>query len=361
MILLLLNLLSMYHKTIKYIRKKMRSSKNINAMNSIAIWWDKNQDVNVHLDINIWHTRKSDDNYMEFGLKITNYKEIEKLNIYIPYSINKDDIEDKAELLASEPSLTKAMFNENLDVSPLQGSFGTVKFHDERIDNFVYCKLDIKTDIDIKDQIITFNINKNSDDDTINTIYYRLRINKLESIFTESNENYVFLDGLFKKIGFLEVNINSVRKLPSKIIDQLTDIKFTSMNLFLMTNNFTNFIFQSEDVKKSRILENHIWEKYLSKENSKNISKIIAYHWKNKDDNFIDYNLFVKLSYMSKYWYSWFLMIATVVILGAIGGVGGNFITTKYFHSFNDGNITKKTKNINNTVNVEKGDKNETN
>ncbi|MBL0686427.1 MAG: hypothetical protein JJV95_02365 [Sulfurospirillum sp.] len=331
---------------------------NNGTMNSIAVWWDKQDDLKVHLDVNIWHTKESKNNYLEFGLKITNYKKIDKLHIYIPYDIDIDDIEDKAGLLSSEPSLTKAMFNENLDVTPPSGSFSTVKFHDETIDNFLYCKLDKENDINIKDQIVTLEINKNNKKN-INTIYYRFRINKLESIFTESDENYILLDGLFKKNGFLEVNINSVRKLPSSVVDKLSDIKFTSMNLFLMTNNFTNFIFKSEEVKKSRILENHIWEEYLSKENAKDINKIIAYHWKR--ENFEDYNLFVKISYITKSNLLIGLMILSILSLGAISGVFGNYITKKWCNDFNDMSMVKKTKDINSTIPIIKGDKNETN
>jgi hypothetical protein len=177
----------------------------------------------------------------------------------------------------------------------------------------------------------------------MDTVYYRFRINKLEKIFTEINENYVWLDGFFKKTGFLEVNFNSVRKLPTDIVDKLGNVKFDSLNLFIMTNNYTNFLFQSEEAKKSRILENHIWEEYLSKENRKNISKIIAYHWKNEKKDFEDYNLFVKLSYISHSWWSWIIMILAILLLGAAGGVIGNY-STDFLKSYSamDNNETTK-------------------
>jgi len=260
--------------------------------------------------------------------------------------------------LGAEPLLTKVLFNENLAVTPFTGSFSPVKFHNEELDDFLYCKLDIQNDIEIRNQTISININKN-DASGIKTIYYRFRINKLESIFSESNENYVFLDGLFKKIGFLELNINSIRKLPSSIIDKLTGIKFESMNLFLMTNNYTSLLFQSKEPNKSRILENHIWEKYLSPENSKNITKIIAYHWKSKTGIFTDYNLFVKLSYMSKSITSWLLMLATIIILGAIGGVAGNYITKCVDDLFIDNNVTTEVCKVNTNF-IQKGDQNGT-
>jgi len=49
-------------------------------MNSIAIWSDNNINLEFHLDLNLWITKKEDDNYIEFGFKLLN-KNIEKLYI----------------------------------------------------------------------------------------------------------------------------------------------------------------------------------------------------------------------------------------------------------------------------------------
>ncbi len=228
-------------ESIKFWKEK---DKDEQTMNSIAIWWDKKDsipdisDVKVHIDINIWHTKKSDDNYLEFGLKIENYKKLDNIYIYIPYTIEKSDIEDKAGVLASDNTLTNAMFNEKLEVSKGEGSFHTVKFPKHPKKNFEYCELDIKNNIEIKNKTIILDINKGA---TEKVIYYRFRIKKIERIFTGLKENYFWIDGFFKTIGFIEVNINSVRKLPKHIVDKLDGISFDSMNLFIMTDNFYKF------------------------------------------------------------------------------------------------------------------------
>ena len=330
-------------------------------MNSIAIWSERrdhsDNNPQVHLDINVWHTKKSKGNYLEFGLKITDYSILEYINIYVPYDIRKDDIEDKVGILASNNDLTNAIFNEKLSVTKGDGSFHTVKFPNNG-ENFLYCEINIDNDIEIiGGRTIKLKINSNNNNNNeITKIYYRFRINKLDKIFTELKENYFWIDGFFKTIGFIEININSVRKLPGHIVDRLDKFTFNSMNLFIMTDNFTNFIFQSEKVHKSRILENYIWEEYLSKENSKKIHKITAYHWKKDIEDtiplFEDYNLFVKLSYISKNWLLLVLMLVFILIFGAVGGVLGNYITKKTFNNFSD---------INKTVVVKKGDKNATN
>jgi len=71
---------------------------------------------------------------------------------------------------------------------------------------------------------------------------------------------------------------------------------------------------------------------------------------------FEDYNLFVKVSYISKNWLLLLFMISIIVGLGVAGGVGGNWITTKYFNGFNDSNISKKVENFKKN----KGDNNAT-
>jgi hypothetical protein len=253
-------------------------------------------------------------------------------------------------ILASDNALTNAMFNEKLRTKRGDGSLHTVEFPNNS-ENFLYCEINIDNDIEIeRDRTIKLKINGRNYDNEIKKSYYRFRINKLEKIFTELKENYFWIDGFFKTIGFIEININSVRKLPENIVDCLDNITFTSMNLFIMTDNFTNFIFQSEDVKKSRILENHIWDEYLSEENAKDINKIIAYHW--KEQNFKDYNLFVKISYITKSVWLIGLTIILILSLGVVGGVGGNYFTKKVFNNFDD---------INNTVVVKKEDKDATN
>lgn len=324
-------------------------------MNSIAIWWDNSKSVKVHLDVNIWHIKESKDNYLEFGLKIEDYKELSDVSIYIPYSITKSDIEDKVSALISDSALTNAMFNESLDVSNGSGSFHKVRFPNEPEKSFLYYELNINKDVNLSGNIIKLTINKDKENTGINTIYYRFRIKKVGKIFTELKENYFWVDGFFKTIGFIEVNINSVRKLPKEIVNELGNVKFNSMNLFLMTDSFTNFIFNSKDVKKSRILENHIWDKYLTKENSKKINKIIAYHWNKIDKDienkniipFEDYNLFVKISYIRKDIRSWLTMLILILTFGIVSGVSGNYVTMKLLDNFETTKVEKtEDKNI---------------
>ncbi len=101
-------------------------------------------------------------------------------------------------------------------------------------------------------------------------------------------------------MNFIEFNLNTIRKLPSIIVGKLDgEYSLDSMNLFLITDMFNDFVFKSKDLKASRILENPIWNEYIGHSNSSN--KMIAYHWKEKE--FTDYSLFLKTTYVKRnYW-----------------------------------------------------------
>lgn len=311
-------------------------------MNSIAIWWDKKgtgeKSPQLHLDVNIWLTKNEALNYIEFGLKFSNYETLGNIYIAFPFSVANDVFEDKVDSLSKNSELTNALFNETAGLSNDEGKFHEVKLTEKN--TFHYFELNKNEDVKFKNakdkngaeySIITIEpTQKNS----ISTVYYRFRINKVENIIMLNNENNFIIDGLFKKVGFVEININSIRKLPSDIAEKLSDTApiIKSMNLFLMTNSHTNFLFQSQELHASRILENHIWDDYLG--NKRTVEKIIAYHWKQKK-MFSAYSLFIKTIYVNKKRWLLLLMIAATLFLGAVGGVGGNFITERCFDGFN--------------------------
>ena len=260
-------------------------------MNSIAIWSDNNKQFQFHLDLNLWITKEKNNNYIEFGIKLFDLT-VNNLFIYLPFKF--DNIEDKTKEL-QEPKLLNAMFNEPLSSNDLNNSsFTEVKKSNEIL--FHFCKLS-KSDYEIDDledekgKILKIKLNKSKSD--IKNIYYRFRIGNLDNIFEEVTTNWFFTNGIKEQINFIEISINSVRKLPSSIVDKIEDIRIQNMNLFIMTESFINLLFKSKDVEKSRVLES-IWKNYVK---SQDIKKIVAYHW--KKENFSDYNLFIKTSYIN--------------------------------------------------------------
>lgn len=297
--------------------------------NGIGIWWKKEEGVTsslqIHLDINVWNTiKKQDTDYIEFGIKIKNHNDLKELNIYLPYLFHAEDIEDKSNDFGNK-SFVSALYNEKVTIESGTGSQTIVT----RADKSKFCVYAPKRSVE--GQILTL---KPRAINNVEAVYYRIRINKLENIFTSVNDNNYFLEGLFKEIGFVEFNINEHRRLPEKIADELSSEEFTfeSIHFFYMTDTNTNIIYQSLPNDSSRILEKHIWSNYLAMQNSTDVEnkKIIALHWKLKQNGtqkILDFSLFLKLSSTLKSNIALYSAIITLVIIGAVGGLFGNYLT----------------------------------
>lgn len=295
--------------------------------NSIGIWWEEKVEPRpeISLDINVWNTIKTHDvDYIEFGIKIKNYVNFKKLYIYLPYSFQLTDVEDKSDCFGNK-SFVSALFNGKVAITSGNGSQTIVKRDNEES----FCVY--KPKISINEQILSI---ESKDIQDVQIVYYRIRINKLDNIFTKVKDNNFFLDGLFKDIGFVEFDINVHRRLPEKIADELSqrEFNFESVNFFYMTDTNTNIIYQSIANDNSRILEKHIWGDYLTKQNGKDVEKqkIIALHWKKikkEEVKISDFNLFLKLSFTQRSTLALFIAIITLLILGMIGGLLGNYLT----------------------------------
>ncbi|SFM20508.1 hypothetical protein SAMN05421830_12047 [Desulfomicrobium norvegicum] len=314
-------------------------------MNSIAVWWTckKNQllsDIKIHLDINIWLSKNKEFRYIEFGIKIKNYEKIKQIHIYLPYVIEKKDIEDKIKILAENTNITNALFNKKTTISNGGGIFHEVKMQGE--DPFHYITLSdkffktcpYKVGEKVTGTQITITSHPSKENPVING-YYRFRINKITDTVKTISQNFGLTNGFYNKVDFVEININSARKLPNDIVESIGECcKFESMNLFLITDLFTEFKFISKEINASRILENDIWNQYIigSRKENKKIkdtlrltaqSKIIAHHWKKTD--FSDYSLFLKTDYSFTNLKIIIMMIISLLIFGTISSLFANY------------------------------------
>ncbi len=308
--------------------------------NSIGIWWESEGDksLKVNLDVNVWNTIKEHDvDYIEFGIKIEKYSKFKKLSIFLPYEFQLEDVEDKSDCFGDK-SFVSALFNEKVTITHGNGSQTTI----QREDNKNFCIY--KPTISVENQVLSITPTKIKD---IETVYYRIRINKLDNIFTRIKDNNFFFEGLFKDVGFVEFDINVHRRLPERIADELSkkDLNFELIRFFYMTDTNTNIIYQSIPNNNSRILEKHIWGHYLNKKNRKDVDKqkIIALFWKKTSDEnnkISDFNLFLKLSFTLKSNFALFVTIITLLVLGMISGLLGNYLTDFIKYIFFDETVS---------------------
>jgi len=327
-------------------------------MNSLAVWYDGDIKNNAKIDLHInVCSIKEYNEYIEFGVLLNNYnKTYGNFNLSVPFIINEDDFEDLSQKLY-DSTLISALFNETLSTEDKNKYFtvkqGTsIKFRIlclKQDNDIEFNKESNHTKIKIKISDGIFNEEKTNTD-----IYMRFRINKIGKIFQTIATNIILLDGYKEEKNIFEINVNMKRKLPAEISQNLkSKLHIGMINVFFMSDYNTDIIFESQDRKSARVLENHIWDKYIGYKDLE-IEKVVAYQWKSDSEvkNVQDFNIFVKTLIRNNKKYYLLKVFSFIVIIGALGGILGNAITTKCFNSFapsticdfNDKNNTKKEK-----------------
>lgn len=303
-------------------------------MNSIAIWTETNnydeKNIELEVHVNIWFTGPNITyikDYIELGIKFP--IKTKNIYIYLPYSLNKNDIEDKIFSIKDSLELASALFNSFVTSIEKRRNSQFTKITLTNNIYFYLIELDKYQDIEILSpnnnySIIKIKIPQNDEYKEEDKGYIRIRINKFDKssgMFERVEKGK--LDSFFTEETILEFNINSPRKLPSNITNKIEKIIFNKIHMFVLLENFTKIEFSNNNIHDSRILENNIWNKYLEIPDNKIIKKVIAYHWKqikseNEKHTIKDYNFFIKIS-KNRDNILWAIFI--ILILGIISGV----------------------------------------
>jgi len=330
--------------------------------NSIAIW-SEDDDGNflpgfkVDLDVKIWISKKESENYIEFGITIPALdSQHTKFNIiiFLPYKTDIDNFEDKGKFLVTNNKTLEALFNEDLTISSSQTQFSKVELKNSK-QSFYMFKPDIKSDITYSEEnsencrgtklCITIDPNGSLDKDS--AIYTRFRINSLGELFSKQTNKSYFLSSKKESDLYIDFKVNSPRSLPEKITTRIQSQNFGRIKFFLLTESDKNIIYNTGKLHKTRLLEKHIWDSYLTVNNAtekreikRSDDKKIAYHWnqeftENKEQ---DYSLFVKISYASTNWTT--IIIALVVIF--VMSVISNFVYDKAKDVYETSSMSKK-------------------
>ena len=292
--------------------------------NSIAVWWS-NKKSKVSLDVNTFISKEDTKNYIEFGIKVINGIEDKKqfVCLYLPYKIYNREVEDKVPTLISSIDLTKVLFNEEIAIKTDTPNITIIKFKEELADIHIKNKKDFRymslndnyelQDIKYADKIlgtyIKIEIKNNHTSEEYNSLYYRIRINRLKNIVKDRSENYFFMEGLIKKTIYFDFNLNKQAKLPMQILDKFEQYNYSidKVNVFLKTDMSTNIIFQSKQHKNIKILAD-IWKEYI-KVDDKN-DDIVIYQWKEQE-------IFAKFNYIKK-GNLFIILVISIVILNLI-------------------------------------------
>lgn len=292
-----------------------------------------------NLHINLWNLPKAKNNngpFIDFGIKLTNYKSVEKITFTIPFSIDSKDIDDLSHLLGvketqlifndiaykHEDSNTKykriIKTNEAISFLPIKPKISGDSFLEQ-----------IQFDRQKNYSSITINLKKyyNMIADKTTAVYFRFRIDSplVEQMLIETlKEKNYYLESAFTERQIIDIKINDSRNIAFNEISRYTNDKFilatfNSIHLFLMTPaSYEVTIWDS--FSECRKLETNEWDTYTqNKVNTKNAS---VFHWvkrKNSTNNVDKFTQLIKIEYRSTNWKLLCIYCLIVLVLGALG------------------------------------------
>ena len=291
-------------------------------MRSFAVWYECKdkvepndlEDVYADLHVNYWsslpYTGCGENCFFDFGIKVSNIKNISKINIYCPYELEKQDVIDLGAKI-SDDILIHAIFNENytIKIGIPKHCLVYAKKQNNDAQNFVIYALDENSEINlIKSKrtknkcddpnqkelaqgtiisLLVEDLIKNAPDDISRELsyYFRIRVlankEKLRLIMREVKNVNAFRDAI-ETTELMDFRINDIRSCCDVIKNKFiinNKFKFHSIH-FLVMRDVNHKVVAEGLPCTCRLLEQDIWNKYLDNLQD----NILAYHFKKKNN-----------------------------------------------------------------------------
>jgi len=342
----------------KDILNKTRKGKYEERMRSFGLWFSKKEEIkedpefSVH--INFWSesVRKDQaDPDLDVGIKIKDFKIIEKVVFHCPFVVEKDSITDLFPKLCVLQN-ADLIFNTNGSLNN-KDSYSVYSFangtseeklllfqlnHPNLEMMYNLNTQDNKTDIEFDFTKFNAVISNNSDYNDIHEVYIRFRIqseNMKNTIYFDCEPSNKSFESVFSGTRIFDFKINEKRNLGSKIITNLELEKYhlskiNTVHLLVMEpSSYEVEAFTSEDMT-CRELEGKLWDDYYTKNIDYSKGRILAYHWKFKNGC----SCLLKIKYSKTNIVALMGYIVMIVALGVVGSTivsGIQDIFAEYF------------------------------
>lgn len=276
-------------------------AKVISIHNSLQIWYEGETDASkLKLDVNVWRLKRTFRRkiYLDFGVKVLEPEAVNRIFMYLPFDIMKENIKDLGEKLTDQ-FLLNGIFNENYVVNSKAKNIyvneennNSVIFSIYQLDN----NLDIRVERRYSGTIVSFDVK-----DIKYPMYYRFRIetNNYGTLFEKYKPRNSFFDSAFVETEIIDFRINEKRNQDRGLVELIEDNKkFTikSINFFVMTpiqdeinSDGINLVY------KRQIEMGNFWKSYLGCE----YKRMSVYKCKTTSDIKVieDFNCFCKINY----------------------------------------------------------------
>ena len=306
---------------------------------SFTLWYEKANESesipSVEIHLNLWINDDKQDDSIDIGFMIKDPKLIKELYLYVPFNVIATDINNLIKVLSVDKEISSLVFNEDIEFGRIRGEVQDVTRGDK---DFQYYLIDCAVlntldDITLNGgRILKFIFDENiNDKDT----YIRFRISNLKDkgIVEYYQKTVSSISGTYNTLTSIEINFNEFRKLPSNIYQKAyhKHIKISLVNLFIMTDIHMEYIFSNIDNVKSRILEKEKWIKYNEKLEENKSDKILAYQFKEKpkeDIEFLnEFSIFSKFNNEGAKTLSIVIALFVALVLGIVGSITASFIS----------------------------------
>ena len=312
-------------------------------MQSIGLWNDKkneNNRSNIELHINLWNISgksKEVQPFVDFGIGIKNFRVQKDFVLLLPFTFEDNELLDLYENV-KDVNVACLIFNEmSCEIESID-EYSKIKIDGREEQLLLPIKKNNALTDFVKVEIIEksykalrfdfSNIINDTHLNDLNSVYIRFRIkcNGIkQALFCPVDKQNWFLESGFVKTQILDIKLNYERNLPVDFCKQQrlkgsVFSRFDKIHLLVMCNSNVN-VESIEDLPcDCRKLEESGWENYLGKQY--NVSNILAYHWKKKDEKEIkNFSKLIRLtsSATNKMIIGSYLLMA--ILLGIMGNV----------------------------------------
>ena len=262
---------------------------------------ENKEHFSVKVNINLWTQCGWDDEtpVLDIGLMLYHLSEAKKVKLYIPFHIEKGNLEDLCECLSNDANLLGAVFNEpsrSADVAPGSKQAEVMIGGDSKKTEFILYRLDFLSDSDVqlssykesRGTFLEFNpqfIKGNQNEVSCDQYYLRFRIRtpSLKECVREYKAPNRYFETLVNSTYMVDIRFNNTRSMDCSLLQELTAQDRWS----LAPINGLHFLLMAKvdvdvDAKfdSSRVLEKDIWNKYVNPNGKKKrkTEDIIAYH-----------------------------------------------------------------------------------
>lgn len=320
-------------------------------MQSFAIWCKKKTSPTsssyiMDLHVNLWDLT-DESPYIDFGIKIQNFRDLLQICVQFPFYITNNEIEDLSVKL-TQRNIAYLIFNDDCKVISDRHLFKiqpSTNTSDDDLLLYVISEngFDIKNNPAKTETYLHLPFEKIIGNDKFNgcqNLYIRFRINSdkiKEELFCKIKDKNKYFESAFIKHDILDFKINKIRNLSEESIDRFrTDhyelACFKKIHLLVMESSEKEISLFSSPFQECRRLENG-WIEYLrdgKQTKTKRCDDIIAYHWKKTPEpdkeSIKEYSNMIKISGSVSSAKVIIIYIMVVLVLGVSGSLIATFI-----------------------------------